>query len=99
MVSGFASPAKIIDHHTQAWGTIPLDMNETIDMRVITDTNDKIQDFTMHYRYSLPDSNVLLVRADYGHGKAYPHMDVEILSQDLKLSSIDVVQNDEFPFL
>jgi len=90
--------SKIVDHYTQAWATIPLDSNETIDMRLITDRNNRIQDFTMQYRYTIQNSDQqLLIRADYGHGNKYPHMDVEIISNKQKLLSIDVVQNGSFP--
>jgi hypothetical protein len=90
--------SKILNHYARAWAAIPLDSNEIIDMRLITDNLNQIQDFTMQYRYLLQNSNEqLLVRADYGHGDSYPHLDVEIISNKKKLVSMDVVQNGKFP--
>ena len=72
-------------------------------MRLITDRNDQIKDFTMQYRYDIPGADeLLLVRADYGHGPKYPHMDVEIISnknkkKKKKLINVDIIQNQKFP--
>ena len=78
-----------------------------------TDKNDRMLDFHMLYRKILTDSDdsplgisfkgrahSVNIRTDYGHGTAYPHIDIEMFDKNDKKKKIfdyDEAQDHGFP--
>lgn len=93
-----------------AWATVPISKNQILDMRLFTDLNNKILDFSMQYRgpfnnveYLLSTSNqptgetTVHIRSDYGHGTSYPHFDIQVLDhRGKRIDDIDVLQSQTF---
>lgn len=97
------------NYNVQAQGKVPISQKEFVYMRLYTDKSDQIYDFSMTYcRYlnshgdaqiekKFHNGTMLNVRADYGHGRSYPHMDIEVFAGEKKIVSQDVEQDHEFP--
>ncbi len=85
------------DYNIQAQARIPFNQNEFVYMRLYTDKSDQIYDFSMTYCMQLnsnvdtpvkkefPTATMVNIRADYGHGRGYPHMDVEVFEGKKRL--------------
>ena len=104
---------KIQRYNIQAYGKIPINENEFLDMVLNTDKNDRMLDFHMLYRKILTDSDdsplgisfkgrahSVNIRTDYGHGTAYPHIDIEMFDKNDRKKKIfdhDEAQDHGFP--
>jgi hypothetical protein len=96
------------DYNMQAQARIPFNQNEFVYMRLYTDKTDQIYDFSMTYcmhlnsnvdtpvKKKFPNASMVNIRADYGHGRSYPHMDVEVFVGKKKIVNQDVKQDHEF---
>lgn len=91
----------------QAQARIPFNQNEFVYMRLYTYKTDQISDFSMTYcmhlnrnvapvKKKFPKATMVNIRADYGHGRSYPHMDVEVFVGKKKIVNQDVKQDHEF---
>jgi hypothetical protein len=99
-------------YNMQAWATVPISENQVLDMRLFTDQDNRILDFTMQYRgpfnnleYALASHTQLRqqttihIRSDYGHvgGVHYPHFDIQLFDNyGRKVSDQDVPQDENF---
>lgn len=103
---------KIHRYNIQAHSKIPINENEFLDMVLNTDKNDKMLDFHMLYRKIFTDrdgsplgirfkgrADSVNIRTDYGHGTAYPHIDIEMFDKNdnkKKIFDHDEVQDHGF---
>lgn len=91
-------------YNRQAWATVPISENQLFNMRLFTDLNNKILDFTMQYRgpfnsveyllssrYQIEGGTTVRIRSDYGHGVSSPHFDILVFdNRGTKIYDIDV---------
>jgi hypothetical protein len=91
---------SISKYNIQAWANVPITENGTVDMRLFVGKDNKIQEFTMQYRDHVKYKGILgmlNIRSDYGHGIQDPHIDIELLDQDIqKILDEKAPQTDNF---
>lgn len=83
---------KMGSYNILARARIPIDKNAFVDMRLFTEKDDRIIEFTMQYRDLVNYNGVLgrlNIRSDYGHGTKDPHIDIELLDQTGKKKALN----------